>query len=40
MFQTFQVDYVFADSVLSEEARRWLNEHREALLDDAPQAEG
>jgi uncharacterized protein len=36
---TFQVDYVFADSVLSEEALRWLNEHREALLDHAPAAE-
>jgi HD superfamily phosphohydrolase len=36
---TFQIDYVFADPLLSDEALKWLNEHREALLDQEPVAE-
>jgi HD superfamily phosphohydrolase len=36
---TFQVDYVFADPAITDEAVRWLSENRDTLLAEEPPAE-
>jgi uncharacterized protein len=36
---TFQVDYVFADPLIAEEAQKWLGENRDSLLSQAQPAE-
>jgi HD superfamily phosphohydrolase len=36
---TFQVDYVFAEPLIAEEAQKWLGENRDALLNQAQPAE-
>lgn len=33
---TFQIDYVFADPLIKDEALKWLDEHRDAILDKTP----
>lgn len=36
---TFQIDYVFADPLIKDEALKWLDENRDAILDKTPPAE-